>query len=637
MDSTASLASSSGNMNATNDGPPPETIEIPRTSSSACSHPEEKARKDPPILEIIQSTYSNSGKNVARKEQATIGKEDEDKVPASVIPKVDQVNDMDAMNKDQMSAIDAMNKRDLADEMNQLAMALKDDSEISFGLHEHLNDSPVRDEMRRAGSNFHDSCGSGLSVISRPGAFPVAGIGVTDAADEDGPGPGMDDTYNSYNRFFRTEDSLPPVQQALAVAKIVEDHSSRPLDLPRAVPESCTDSSSSSAEAPLSTRNRKGKQNGTRTKTGRHLCLVAGIVLLVLSGVILLLTLVITSSPQSSSGARYSPEDASPFDIDYEDSPVDDSNTTTLPIPADLATNTSETWILNAFQNETETLVALQVTGSPQYQALQWVLADPQLDAFPEWRLRQRFALATLYYATDGPNWINNDKWLSYAHHECDWFTKDYFAPPNQPAFSRLSLENPCGSVLRDNNQTAVTPVPSPSLDRDAGSGGVYKHIWLFVNGLKGEIPQELFWLTSLQDLMIFKNELEGTLSSHIGKLSDLKRFTASFNSIRGTIPSEIGKLTSSLLLAVAGNKLTGTLPSELFQVQSVRNLMLDHNRLHGSIPSQIGALSNSVLLGLQNNEFTGTLPSEIGHLNRFTRELRLESNYLSGSVSHLN
>lgn len=70
---------------------------------------------------------------------------------------------------------------------------------------------------------------------------------------------------------------------------------------------------------------------------------------------------------------------------------------------------------------------------TPFGQAFRWIwLTDPlQLDPCSGEAFRQRYALAVLYYATDGPNaWTERDGWLAQMdgeddttmHHECSWF-----------------------------------------------------------------------------------------------------------------------------------------------------------------------------------------------------------------------
>ena len=82
-------------------------------------------------------------------------------------------------------------------------------------------------------------------------------------------------------------------------------------------------------------------------------------------------------------------------------------------------------------KNETGTLEALQNPSSPQFQAVQWLQEDPVLQIYPEYRLRQRFALAVLYYASNGYTWTSSRDWLSLEHHDCEWSmtrTRDMFA-----------------------------------------------------------------------------------------------------------------------------------------------------------------------------------------------------------------
>ena len=39
---------------------------------------------------------------------------------------------------------------------------------------------------------------------------------------------------------------------------------------------------------------------------------------------------------------------------------------------------------------------------------------DTNLANYSDYRIQQRFALATLYYATQGDLWVEEDGWLSY-------------------------------------------------------------------------------------------------------------------------------------------------------------------------------------------------------------------------------
>ena len=55
---------------------------------------------------------------------------------------------------------------------------------------------------------------------------------------------------------------------------------------------------------------------------------------------------------------------------------------------------------------------------SPQSLAFQWILQDPNVDNYEDWRIVQRYALGTFYFATGGTqSWKENTNWMSYDHH----------------------------------------------------------------------------------------------------------------------------------------------------------------------------------------------------------------------------
>jgi len=64
---------------------------------------------------------------------------------------------------------------------------------------------------------------------------------------------------------------------------------------------------------------------------------------------------------------------------------------------------------------------------SPQSLAVEWltnggadIITGPSV-ASVEWRVRQRYVLAVLYYSTNGPEWKNQYGYLNNEQHECDW------------------------------------------------------------------------------------------------------------------------------------------------------------------------------------------------------------------------
>jgi hypothetical protein len=95
-------------------------------------------------------------------------------------------------------------------------------------------------------------------------------------------------------------------------------------------------------------------------------------------------------------------------------SPVQSPTMAITPAP------TPETLVISGLP--TSTMQALQDPASAQAQAYRWLAKDPVLARYSNPRRIQRFALATLYYATNGTHWVDKN-WLLYETNECTWFT----------------------------------------------------------------------------------------------------------------------------------------------------------------------------------------------------------------------
>lgn len=330
---------------------------------------------------------------------------------------------------------------------------------------------------------------------------------------------------------------------------------------------------------------------------------------------------------------------------------------------------------------------------SPQARALDWLLQDPKGQAgISEDRIKQRYALATLYFATDGDTmWNNNSRWLDYNVHECDWYTRDDFG--NKKAISRGYP-----GYLDE-----FSWLPKDKCNRE----GLLEHLWLDQNNLMGTIPEELYLLTSLKTLSYGINHLHGAISTHIGKLtrlealgahgikdggrvpselglltnlqglglsdnnhegafpteiwqlqnlatlllylnplmtgtiptaigmqqSNLRWFTISDCGFTGTLPTELGQLQKLEWFNVAGSHFSGTLPSQLGNFPRVGMMSLERNLLEGNLPTDFGRLATAYLLSLHNNGFTGTIPSQFGLLTSLQLKLDLHGNGLSGTI----
>ncbi|MDE2842975.1 MAG: leucine-rich repeat domain-containing protein [Chloroflexota bacterium] len=199
-----------------------------------------------------------------------------------------------------------------------------------------------------------------------------------------------------------------------------------------------------------------------------------------------------------------------------------------------------------------------------------------------------RAALAALYNATGGPNWVDNRDWLSDEPIGYWWGVRT--------------------------------------------SGGRVTELHLYGNRLSGELPPELGDLTHLERLWLWENDLEGEIPSQIGNLSELGELNIRGNRLNGEIPPEIGNLSNLEYLILNNNRLSGEIPPELGNLVNLKRLDLWDNQLSGEIPAELGNLKGLYLLSLASNQLRGQIPPELGNPENL-QYLDLEDNQLRGPV----
>jgi hypothetical protein len=139
--------------------------------------------------------------------------------------------------------------------------------------------------------------------------------------------------------------------------------------------------------------------------------------------------------------------------------------------------------ILSAVSSDNGT--AFQTPGSAQNRAFQWLANDTFTGYHSDEKLIQRYALATIYYATNGGAWLNNSLWLDNGDECGRW-----------------------GQVLG-------------GLSCDSPTGGITS-LGLSKNNLNGTLPPELGLLSSLGSLALSQNYLKSTVPTEIGQLVSL-------------------------------------------------------------------------------------------------------------------
>jgi len=105
-------------------------------------------------------------------------------------------------------------------------------------------------------------------------------------------------------------------------------------------------------------------------------------------------------------------------------------------------------------------------------------------------------------------------------------------------------------------------------------------------NNLGGEIPSQLWSVTSLIQVNLGSNGLSGTLSESVSQLDVLNSFRIRNNFMRGNIPDTIGKLKNLKSLQLSNNLFSGKIPESIWNLRSLETLELHENHLSGTVPS---------------------------------------------------
>ncbi|XP_030460954.1 probable LRR receptor-like serine/threonine-protein kinase At1g53440 [Syzygium oleosum] len=168
-------------------------------------------------------------------------------------------------------------------------------------------------------------------------------------------------------------------------------------------------------------------------------------------------------------------------------------------------------------------------------------------------------------------------------------------------------------------------------------------------------IPKEIGKISTLEELVLEDNLLEGALEPNIGNLSRLRRLLLSANNFTGTIPELFGNLKNLQDFRIDGSTLSGKVPNFIGNWTKITRLDMQGTSMEGPIPSSISLLTNlkelriSDLKGpssnfpdlqrmnmkyliLRNCLLTGSIPGYIGEMTGL-KILDLSDNRLAGQV----
>ncbi|CAL4902720.1 unnamed protein product [Urochloa decumbens] len=121
--------------------------------------------------------------------------------------------------------------------------------------------------------------------------------------------------------------------------------------------------------------------------------------------------------------------------------------------------------------------------------------------------------------------------------------------------------------------------------------------------------PMVTCYQGQVYELSLTHQNLSGTLSPAIGRLTLLQNLSLCNNAISGPIPDIIGRMESLQSLDLSNNHFTGSIPSTLGSLNKLLYLKLNNNSLSGPIPHSLATAPMISTLDLSFNNLSGNWP----------------------------
>jgi Leucine-rich repeat (LRR) protein len=209
------------------------------------------------------------------------------------------------------------------------------------------------------------------------------------------------------------------------------------------------------------------------------------------------------------------------------------------------------------------------------------------------------------------------------------YLDNNQFRGPIPSSFNRVvSLKR---LEIQRNNLTGAIP--------DLGSLRMLFFFDASDNELSGEVPITL--PTSLVEISVRNNNLEGKLPNNVGNLRFLQVMDLSQNRLSGAVASALFDHPSLQQLTLSHNNFTSLeVPGNKGVSSRLVALDLSYNVLGGLLPAFMGSMPELTAVSLEHNKFTGTIPSQYalkaavpGAGTSSFKRLLLAGNYLVGPI----
>ncbi|PRP73093.1 putative leucine-rich repeat receptor-like protein kinase [Planoprotostelium fungivorum] len=165
-------------------------------------------------------------------------------------------------------------------------------------------------------------------------------------------------------------------------------------------------------------------------------------------------------------------------------------------------------------------------------------------------------------------------------------------------------------------------------------SGGYY---WKNNTGWLSEVVCSFYGIECdleghITKIDLSSNNLNGTITPHLGELNHLVHLDLSVNNLTGVIPHSAKRLHRLQTLKIYDNQLSEDLHEDLFdEMKELSLISLWRNRITGTIPSRILNISSLTHLDLRQNILEGELPECHSSINMSW--LRLDDNKFTGVI----
>eukprot|EP00742_Colponemidia_sp_Colp-10_P008055 GILJ01008690.1.p1 GENE.GILJ01008690.1~~GILJ01008690.1.p1 ORF type:complete len:1240 (+),score=147.43 GILJ01008690.1:25-3720(+) len=271
--------------------------------------------------------------------------------------------------------------------------------------------------------------------------------------------------------------------------------------------------------------------------------------------------------------------------------------------------------------------------------------------------------LKKLYASTKGAEWVSNKGWLT-DQHPCTWMgiTCNYARTHIDSVM--LSWRGLVGELPEDAHLLGpiVTfaaegnylsgPIPQeffflPSLeqlflsDNDLNCElGMYTFpntsrlviLDLSKNKISTELTGSIGNMGRLEQLMLDRNYFYGTIPHELTLIPNLEQINLAKNLLEGPIPEGFANLPNLHIFDVKLNQLTGPIPPGFARSATLTVFDVAHNKLNGTLPDNWHLTSKMVKFRIKDNRITGSLPASLGNLVNL-QMLDLNLNFLEGPI----